>query len=101
MLTAHYGPPTSATTPGVRARGCRADWCGSAPERRGLAGVAAGEDLGADGEGDVGRAVAAEVQPDSREAHLFLADAYQQLGRTLDAARERATAGTLAAPVSR
>jgi tetratricopeptide (TPR) repeat protein len=44
---------------------------------------------------------AAEVQPDSREAHLFLADAYQQLGRTLDAARERATAGTLAAPVSR
>ena len=38
---------------------------------------------------------AAEVQPDSREAHLFLADAYTQLGRTMDAERERARAGPL------
>ena len=44
---------------------------------------------------------AAQVQPDSREAHLFLAEAYQQLGRAADAERERATAGTLAAPSSR
>ena len=44
---------------------------------------------------------AAQVQPDSREAHLFLAEAYQQLGRAADAERERATAGTLAAPASR
>jgi arylsulfatase A-like enzyme/Tfp pilus assembly protein PilF len=44
---------------------------------------------------------AAQVQPDSREAHLFLADAYQQLGRAGDAQRERATAGTLAAPATR
>jgi arylsulfatase A-like enzyme/Tfp pilus assembly protein PilF len=35
---------------------------------------------------------AAEVQPQSREAHLFLAEAYSQLGRSLDAARERALA---------
>jgi choline-sulfatase len=44
---------------------------------------------------------AAQVQPDSREAHLFLADAYQQLGRAGDAQRERATAGTLPAPATR
>ena len=44
---------------------------------------------------------ATHVQPDSREAHLFLADAYQQLGRVADAQRERATARTLAAPASR
>jgi choline-sulfatase len=44
---------------------------------------------------------ATQVQPDSREAHLFLAEAYQQLGRTLDAQRERTTAGSLPAPVSR
>src|SRR5262249_36945839 len=35
---------------------------------------------------------AALVQPDSREAHLFLADAYQQLGRSGDAQAERAKA---------
>ena len=35
---------------------------------------------------------AAEVEPTSREAHLFLAEAYTQLGRPLDAARERAAA---------
>jgi tetratricopeptide (TPR) repeat protein len=33
---------------------------------------------------------AAEVQPDSREAHLFLADAYDQLGDAVRAAEERA-----------
>ena len=44
---------------------------------------------------------AAKVQPDSREAHLFLADAYQELGRTLDAQRERTTAATLPAPGGR
>ena len=41
---------------------------------------------------------AAEVQPDSREAHAFLADAYAQLGRRLDADRERAEADRLKAP---
>ena len=35
---------------------------------------------------------AAEVQPDSREAHLFLADAYEQLGESVKAAAERARA---------
>jgi arylsulfatase A-like enzyme/Tfp pilus assembly protein PilF len=35
---------------------------------------------------------AAELQPTSREAHAFLADAYTQMGRPLDAARERAAA---------
>ncbi len=35
---------------------------------------------------------AAQVNPDSREAHLFLADAYQQLGRVFDAERERGLA---------
>lgn len=44
---------------------------------------------------------AVQVQPDSSEAHLFLADAYAQLGRVLDAARERATAEKLSSPVSR
>ena len=44
---------------------------------------------------------ATRVQPDSREAHLFLADAYQQLGRVADAERERAAARKLAAPASR
>lgn len=41
---------------------------------------------------------AAQVQPDSREAHAFLADAYSKLGRVMDAARERATAQQLSAP---
>ena len=41
---------------------------------------------------------AAEVQPDSREAHAFLADAYAQLGRQLDADRERAEADRLKTP---
>jgi len=41
---------------------------------------------------------AAGVQPDSREAHLFLADAYAQLGRQLDAQRERTKAEDLTAP---
>jgi arylsulfatase A-like enzyme/Tfp pilus assembly protein PilF len=36
---------------------------------------------------------AVTVQPDSREAHLFLAEAYAQLGRAVDAERERARAG--------
>jgi arylsulfatase A-like enzyme/Tfp pilus assembly protein PilF len=35
---------------------------------------------------------AEEAQPDSREAHSFLADAYQQLGRVMDEARERLAA---------
>jgi arylsulfatase A-like enzyme/Flp pilus assembly protein TadD len=35
---------------------------------------------------------AVQVQPDSREAHLFLADAYEQLGRNADAVRERSLA---------
>jgi arylsulfatase A-like enzyme/Tfp pilus assembly protein PilF len=35
---------------------------------------------------------AAAVQPDSREAHLFLADAYEQLGDSEKAAEERARA---------
>ncbi len=35
---------------------------------------------------------ATQVQPDSSEAHSFLADAYQQLGRVADAERERAAA---------
>jgi arylsulfatase A-like enzyme/Tfp pilus assembly protein PilF len=38
---------------------------------------------------------AAMVQPDSREAHLFLADAYKQLGRLFDAEKERAAAQKL------
>jgi tetratricopeptide (TPR) repeat protein len=35
---------------------------------------------------------AAEVEPDSREAHLFLADAYDQLGDSVKAADQRARA---------
>jgi tetratricopeptide (TPR) repeat protein len=38
---------------------------------------------------------AAQVQPDSREAHLFLADTYSQLGRVMDAAKERVAAEQL------
>jgi arylsulfatase A-like enzyme/Tfp pilus assembly protein PilF len=38
---------------------------------------------------------AVEVSPDSREAHAFLADAYAQLGRTLDADREQSEAERL------
>jgi Tfp pilus assembly protein PilF len=41
---------------------------------------------------------AALLQPDSREAHLFLADAYEQLGKAFDAQRERATAESLPQP---
>jgi tetratricopeptide (TPR) repeat protein len=41
---------------------------------------------------------AAQVQPDSREAHAFLADAYSQLGRRLDAERERGEAERLGPP---
>jgi arylsulfatase A-like enzyme/Tfp pilus assembly protein PilF len=43
---------------------------------------------------------ATQVQPDSREAHLFLADAYTQLGRGADAARERGLAQKLVDPAS-
>jgi predicted Zn-dependent protease len=32
---------------------------------------------------------AVAVEPDSREAHLFLAEAYAQLGRTTEEQRER------------
>jgi Flp pilus assembly protein TadD len=39
---------------------------------------------------------ATRVQPASREAHLFLADAYQQLGRVIDAQHELAEAKKLA-----
>jgi arylsulfatase A-like enzyme/Flp pilus assembly protein TadD len=35
---------------------------------------------------------AVNVEPDSVEAHVFLADAYQQLGRPIDAQRERLAA---------
>jgi arylsulfatase A-like enzyme/Flp pilus assembly protein TadD len=38
---------------------------------------------------------ATQIQADSREAHLFLADAYDQLGRAADAQNERATAQKL------
>ena len=40
---------------------------------------------------------AVEVQPDSREAHLFLARAYEQLGRVMDAAKEKVAAQQLSA----
>lgn len=42
---------------------------------------------------------AVEVQPGSREAHLFLGDAYGQLGRIMDAAREHDAAQRLGSPV--
>ena len=38
---------------------------------------------------------AATVQPDSKEAHLFLSHAYTQLNRDADAAQERAKAQAL------
>ena len=41
---------------------------------------------------------AAQVQPDSSEAHAFLADDYDKLGRGADAARERASAAQLKSP---
>jgi Tfp pilus assembly protein PilF len=44
---------------------------------------------------------ATQVQPDSREAHLFLADAYVQLGRMADAQNERAAAQKLGVPAVR
>jgi arylsulfatase A-like enzyme/Flp pilus assembly protein TadD len=44
---------------------------------------------------------AAAVQADSIEAHSFLADEYEKLGRTEDASRERAEAGRLKAPSSK
>jgi Flp pilus assembly protein TadD len=40
---------------------------------------------------------AAVLQPHAPEPHMFLADAYVQLGRKTDAARERATAKRLGA----
>jgi arylsulfatase A-like enzyme/Tfp pilus assembly protein PilF len=43
---------------------------------------------------------AAQVQPNSREAHLFLAEAYAQLGRTFEAQRERGAAESLPAPAN-
>jgi Tfp pilus assembly protein PilF len=33
---------------------------------------------------------AAKLQPDSREAHMFLVDAYSELGQEQNAQRERA-----------
>jgi Flp pilus assembly protein TadD len=41
---------------------------------------------------------AVAVQPGSREAHAFLADAYERLGRQADAQRARAKAAELARP---
>jgi Tfp pilus assembly protein PilF len=38
---------------------------------------------------------AVKVNPDSAEAHAFLADAYQQLGQVENANRERAAAAQL------
>jgi tetratricopeptide (TPR) repeat protein len=43
---------------------------------------------------------AVKTNPQSREAHMFLADAYQQLGMPEKAASERARAQELAAPTS-
>jgi arylsulfatase A-like enzyme/Flp pilus assembly protein TadD len=42
---------------------------------------------------------AAVAEPNSREAHLFLADAYAQLGRVVDERAERAQAEKVPAPV--
>jgi len=44
---------------------------------------------------------ACELQPDSAEPHAFLADAYTQLGREVDAERERAEAARLHANTNR
>ncbi|PYT62514.1 MAG: hypothetical protein DMG46_00725, partial [Acidobacteria bacterium] len=41
---------------------------------------------------------AVQVQPESQEAHLFLADAYGQLGREADAQRELAAARSAKPP---
>jgi arylsulfatase A-like enzyme/thioredoxin-like negative regulator of GroEL len=41
---------------------------------------------------------AAEVEPNSREAHLFLADAYAQLGRSAEEKTERLRAESVKAP---
>jgi arylsulfatase A-like enzyme/Flp pilus assembly protein TadD len=41
---------------------------------------------------------AAQVQPDSREAHLFLSAAYEQLGRNVDAEREKDAAQRVGVP---
>jgi len=43
---------------------------------------------------------ATQVQPDSREAHLFLGDAYAQLGREADAEREHAVGQKLGEPAN-
>jgi arylsulfatase A-like enzyme/Flp pilus assembly protein TadD len=44
---------------------------------------------------------ATQIQPDSKEAHLFLAEAYAQLGRIADAQNERAVAQKLGGPGAR
>jgi predicted Zn-dependent protease len=41
---------------------------------------------------------AVTVEPESKEAHIFLADAYAKLGLQADADRERAQAGRLRDP---
>jgi hypothetical protein len=41
---------------------------------------------------------AASVEPDSREAHLFLADTYAQLGRSAEEKVERTRAEKAKAP---
>jgi len=41
---------------------------------------------------------AVQIQPESQEAHLFLADAYGQLGREADAQREQAAARSAKPP---
>jgi choline-sulfatase len=43
---------------------------------------------------------AAQVQPGSREAHSFLADAYEQLGRTAEAQAQRALAARAEPPTA-
>jgi len=43
---------------------------------------------------------AAAVQADSSEAHAFLADEYEKLGRAAEAARERAEAQRLRGPAA-
>ncbi len=44
---------------------------------------------------------ATQVAPDSQEAHLFLAEAYAQLGRASDAQHERAAADKVGEPAAR